>query len=212
MKKNIVWFFRYILIFLALDIPYLFLNAWLLHIPALLHFLIGGAFGYIAGVYATRLSKSTNLFDRLFGTPFVIGEEDNPYLIRWFVIPRNRFFNIYLHNFRRSDDDRALHDHPWNNCSILLKGEYVEIGKDEKEGYPFYKFRSAGHIAFRQAESAHRIELYSDEKGKPIPVWTLFLTGPVRRRWGFHCPQGWRHWKEFVSLRDGGNSVGRGCD
>ena len=44
---------------------------------------------------------------------FVIGGAERPYLRRWWVIPRNRLFNVYLHQFLRSDDDRALHDHPW---------------------------------------------------------------------------------------------------
>lgn len=58
---------------------------------------------------------------------FVIGGHERPYLLRWWVIPRNPVFNIYLHQFRRSDDDRALHDHPWLfNASWLLSGEYVE--------------------------------------------------------------------------------------
>src|SRR3546814_20880058 len=57
---------------------------------------------------------------------FVIGGEDNPYLRRWYIIPRNRWFNVYLHEFLRDDDDRALHDHPWVNLSILLRGQYVE--------------------------------------------------------------------------------------
>lgn len=42
---------------------------------------------------------------------FTIGGHERPYLLRWFIIPRNRFFNIYLHKFLRSDDDRALLDH-----------------------------------------------------------------------------------------------------
>lgn len=58
---------------------------------------------------------------------FVIGGHANPYLLRWWLIPRNRVFNIYLHKFLRDDDDRALHDHPWFWCSIMLRGEYVEV-------------------------------------------------------------------------------------
>ena len=27
---------------------------------------------------------------------------------------RNKIFNIYLHQIIRSDDDRALHDHPYS--------------------------------------------------------------------------------------------------
>ena len=39
---------------------------------------------------------------------FVIGPPERPYLLRWWIIQRNRFFNIYLHKFLRSDDDLAL--------------------------------------------------------------------------------------------------------
>lgn len=58
---------------------------------------------------------------------FIIGGAENPYIYRWWVIPRNTIFNIYLHKIVRDDDDRALHDHPWVNCSIILKGRYVEV-------------------------------------------------------------------------------------
>lgn len=57
---------------------------------------------------------------------FVIGSAEDPYLLRWWIIPRNKVFNIYLHRFMRSDEDRALHDHPWSNLSILLRGCYAE--------------------------------------------------------------------------------------
>lgn len=131
---------------------------------------------------------------------FIIGPHGLPYLRRWWVIPRNRFFNIYLHQILKSDDDRALHDHPWINCSILLRGSYREIT-------PRGEFvRKAGSLVFRRAKSAHRLVV---EDG--AEVWTLFITGPVIREWGFHCPKGWRHWKQFVNERDTGQ-VGRGCD
>lgn len=44
---------------------------------------------------------------------FLVGGKENPYMKRWWLIPRNKWFNIYLHQFMRDDDDRALHDHPW---------------------------------------------------------------------------------------------------
>ena len=34
---------------------------------------------------------------------------------------------MYLHLFLRDDDDRALHDHPWDNASFLLTEGYVEV-------------------------------------------------------------------------------------
>ena len=61
---------------------------------------------------------------------FIVGSETDPYLRRWHLLPRNRLFNVYLHNFCRSDDDRALHDHPWVNMSVLLSGSYMEHVKD----------------------------------------------------------------------------------
>lgn len=134
---------------------------------------------------------------------FIIGGGDNPYMLRWWLIPRNRFFNVYLHKFLRSDDDRALHDHPWWNVSFILSGEYVEHmilagGVHRAQRYV------GGNIRFRGATTAHRIEIDK-------PTWSLFFTGPVIRQWGFHCPNGWRHWKEFVSDRDSG-AIGKGCE
>lgn len=134
---------------------------------------------------------------------FLIGGEEQPYVRRWWIIPRNRLANMYLHHFCRSDDDRALHDHPWWNVSILLRGAYTEHtiaagGINRRIRY------SVGAIKIRGAKNAHRIELTDGE------CWTLFLTGPVLRSWGFHCPHGWRHWRDFVDQRDHG-SVGRGC-
>jgi hypothetical protein len=152
----------------------------------------------------TALLKFLELFGR--APDFVIGTPPNPYLLRWHIIPRNRFFNIYLHRFCRSDDDRALHDHPWWNASILLTGSYVEhcCGAPPRIRLPWRPWRPH-RVVFRRATAAHRIQIAH-------PVWTLFLTGPKVREWGFHCPSGWRHWRDFVALTPGGNTVGRGCD
>lgn len=133
---------------------------------------------------------------------FVIGGHDDPYLRRWWVIPRNRWFNVYLHELLHSDDDRALHDHPWWNASWLLDGTYLE----HVEGRASPAVRRAGCWYFRPAKRAHRVELIGRR-----PVWTLFFTGPVVREWGFLCPAGWRHWREFTSARDKG-AIGRGCE
>jgi len=136
---------------------------------------------------------------------FVIGGEDNPYLLRWWLIPRNRFFNVYVHLFLRSDDDRALHDHPWASCSFLLAGSYTEhtidaggVRRRQVLQTGDWKLRPSGRMA-------HRIELHDG------PAWTLFITGPRYREWGFHCPRGWVPWHQFTDSRDKG-AIGRGCD
>lgn len=133
---------------------------------------------------------------------FIIGRADEPYIHRWWVIPRNRWFNIYLHKILRSDDDRALHDHPWWNVSIVLRGGYFE---HTKRGEVLW--RGAGSFVFRFAKTAHRLVIAPEMAPR---AWTLFITGPLFRTWGFHCPKGWVKWTDFVDQRDAG-AVGRGC-
>lgn len=147
---------------------------------------------------------------------FQIGGAENPYCNRWWVIPRNRWFNIYLHQFVRDDDDRALHCHPWPNCSILLRGTYREIlfAERPKPNKPLpatiEKQRQRWRPVFRRGSTAHRIVLPRIADA-PTSCWSLFLTGPVVRSWGFWCPKGrWVHWRDFTA-GDRGEIVGQGC-
>lgn len=114
----------------------------------------------------------------------IIGEN---YLHRWHVVPRNELCNLYLHRFFDSDDGRALHDHPWDNTSVVLKGKYFE----HTPGGIY--LRGPGDVVVRHAEDKHRIELLPDKED----VVTLFFTGPRVREWGFACPEGWVDWKTF---------------
>lgn len=133
-----------------------------------------------------------------------IGGSDDPYLRRWYLWPRNRVCNAYLHQVLRDDDPQALHDHPWPSVSILLSGRLGEIWR---AGDGRHRWREArpGVPVWRSARFAHRLVL----PGGGV-AWTLFLTGPRLRDWGFWCPQGWRHWREFTAPGDSGR-IGRGC-
>ena len=146
-----------------------------------------------------------------------IGGHGDPYLRRWYIIPRNRVCNIYLHQFLRDDDDRALHDHPWPNCSLLLSGAYFEVvfQTPPRHGDPLprqtLRLREPWRPVFRRAKTAHRVVLRRDENGKPIPCWSLFFTGANLRSWGFWCPMGrWIHWRSFTAS-DRGEVIGAGC-
>lgn len=127
---------------------------------------------------------------------FVVGDD---YLRRWWIMPRNEGCNVYLHEILHSDEDRALHDHPWDNTSYLIEGSYTEITPEGSF------LREAGSITSRRATDSHRLVI--PDGGRAV---SIFMTGPKVREWGFHCEQGWRHWKEFVDARDSGK-VGRGC-
>lgn len=135
---------------------------------------------------------------------FIIGSPENPYLLRWFIWPRNPRLNLYLHKFVRDDEDRALHDHPWWFISLVLKGSYSEIITDgEIQRHRF-------GIAFRRAIHRHRVVLDRSTAGVLIPCWTLVLTGPRVRTWGFWCSKGFVPWQEFTKSGSPGE-IGPGC-
>jgi len=110
---------------------------------------------------------------------------NNNYLQRWHGI-KSKYFNIYLHRFTGSDYDRALHDHPWWSISILIRGELIEHSFNRKRIIPRFV------PVIRSAKRAHRIELVQG------PAWTIFITGPKIRSWGFHTKEGWIPWRQFL--------------
>ena len=113
----------------------------------------------------------------LSGRPHqVIGDPADPYLLRWFLIPRNPVMNIYRHRFCQSDPS-VPHDHPWHFLSFVIRGRYREITEARTI------VRRPGSVAFRRATSPHRVELLGH------PVTTVIITGPHCRPWGFWCPR-----------------------
>jgi hypothetical protein len=141
----------------------------------------------------------------------VIREDRDVYLRRWWVIPRNNYFNVYLHHMIGSDDD-VLHDHMYVSVSLVLTDGLRErfnsrprrITHDEK-----VRVLQEGQIVWRSSMMAH--QLIVDK-----PAWTLFVTGPRIKEWGFYCRKGFRHWREYVGAGQnpdgsGTGGTGRGC-
>ncbi len=128
-----------------------------------------------------------------------ISPDGNPYLYRWHVVPRNKAANVYLH-VQVSDDPRGeLHDHPWNNSSVILAGGYEEILDIAPAGDNWRIFeRKPGDVIFRRARWAHRLLM----AGHPYTM-TLFSTGPKIRDWGYWFPDGWHHNKRHNVTVDG---------
>lgn len=171
-----------------------------------------------------RLARSADRIMAMRPPDFVIGGHARPYLLRWYVTPWSHLYRdvpdeaktrlqlvisrlpgIYLHKFLRDDDDRALHDHPWANCSWVLDGQYREHSI-AAGGIHHRIMRRAGALVLRRGRTAHRVELINEQ-----PCVSLFFHGLRLRNWGFHCPKGWVPWKQFVAPDDRG-AVGRGCE
>jgi hypothetical protein len=83
--------------------------------------------------------------------------------------------SIRLHRIMTPDNDRHLHDHPWDARTIILKGWYQELrqGAGRVMRYP-------GHSAAIGYGEYHQIR-YVCLGG----AWTLFITGKYRGTWGF---------------------------
>lgn len=158
----------------------------------------------------------------------VVREEGAVYLNRWHLVPRNNWFNVYLHQMLRDDDD-VLHDHPYSSLSLVLADGLVERWVEDvsefcqlvRRKYPeetvidpaqfaTERVLYRGQLVWRSSRMAHQLVVVR-------PAWTLFVTGPRVREWGFWCPRGWRPWRQYVDTRDqteggaGTSKVGRGC-
>lgn len=139
----------------------------------------------------------------------VIGDEANPYMLRWHIFRIGNLPRVFVHKFLRSDYDRALHNHPWWFISIIIKGQYLEHMPNGDT-----VLRKAGSVVRRGLEHSHRIELIKDCCNVPgalvpmlfpireQPCWTLFITGPDVRRWGFFCPKGFVDSADFTGCEE----------
>jgi hypothetical protein len=168
----------------------------------------------------------------------VIREDKAVYLRRWWVVPRNDYFNVYLHHMIGSDDD-VLHDHEYVSLSLVLTDglrerwsvrpkEYMKdyeklvawrdkLWTDDKRPKIDYETQyhikertvREGQLVWRSSKMAH--QLIVDR-----PAWTLFITGPRIKQWGFWCRKGFVHWKDYVGKgqdpsKTTSGGEGRGC-
>lgn len=107
---------------------------------------------------------------------------------RWAMLPSMR-----LHFIRRADQDRHLHDHPWNARTIILRGWYLEERVDgsthkRAEGY-------TGRLRFGEYHRIHEIH--------PDGVITLFITWRNRGEWGFLVDGQKVPWKRYLGGQEG---------
>ncbi len=109
-----------------------------------------------------------------------LGRPECPYIVRWTL--ETPWFSIRLHHWLASDDLRHLHDHPWASVSLLLRGGYADVLDEERSienPWRYAPHHRAPAVVRRPATYRHAV--LPDAGG----AWTLLVTGPVVRRWGF---------------------------
>lgn len=155
---------------------------------------------------------------RLLPPPRVIRDREggSAYLSRWYIAGRGKDydggakdiaapgllgrlpFNVFLHRFHRSDDDGALHNHPWSwSVSFILAGGYSEerrVGDEvvRREVRPW-------RINVIRRDDFHRVDLLEHD------AWTIFVASPKVGTWHF-WDRGTKqraHWRAFVDWKRG---------
>lgn len=121
-------------------------------------------------------------------------------LLQRYYLLETRWFAMYLHHLHASDDDRALHDHPWSFVTCLLSSGYFEWipptqrpwrRRSARTRYtPARVWRRRFSVLWRPATWQHRLELMR-------PTWTLVFRFRRKREWGFWTRSGWLDWKTY---------------
>lgn len=142
----------------------------------------------------TGINKLLNtVFTKIFNYRDIAkGTDDRESLyLRRFYLKRKGTKRYFLHYIARSDDDRWLHDHPWDAEVIILgKGYTEEIGSGAM------RFRKPWEKRFFHAEWYHRIHLTEG------PVWTIFMPQQKRKEWGFLINGFWEPHYKYLNNED----------
>jgi hypothetical protein len=102
--------------------------------------------------------------------------------------------SIRIHRIVLPDQDRDLHDHPWNARTLILRGFYKEERRIE-DGLAYRIWRNTGDTAALKFGEYHRITEVS-----PGGVWTLFVTGKYRGTWGFMVDGAKVQWRRYLGI------------
>ena len=114
------------------------------------------------------------ILNKLFHRRDIRSCEMEIYLKRWYIFKSKRL-TLFVHKFEKSDEDMALHDHPWAFFVIPIWRGYYEYNlKGKSRSYPIISMR------YRNRDYRHRVVLI-DRK----PSWSLFFHGVKSGLWGF---------------------------
>lgn len=137
--------------------------------------------------------------------PYGKDEQGEPTPARFSWLP-----SVRIHHILRPDNDRHLHDHPWNARTIVLQGWYeeerptssntgqvpdeiVKVGNQLRDVFK----RRQGYTGRLLFGEYHRISEVS-----PGGVYTLFITWRKRGMWGFQVDGKKVPWREYLDIKD----------
>lgn len=179
---------------------------------------------HLAAKLLAKPAIATWIIERAQRTPYqhiTSADGQDVYMGRWWLFnpycrkthkPARWWFpwSIRVHHIMRPDDDRDLHDHPWNARTIILRGWYTEqrlldhedpvlrglnvpVGAQATECIT----RHTGDTAGLLHGEYHRIDEIS-----PGGVYTLFITSKWRGDWGFLVKGVKVPWRTYTGAED----------
>lgn len=171
----------------------------------------------------TRMERILNI---LLDHKVIVNCDRDPYLLRWYLFKTARV-SCFIHKFIRSDEDRALHDHPWAFLVIPIWRGYIE--------YSSWKLREVAlhrGLVFESVKGWTVIGEPPNQRGVPPsneqmvtikkriwplwstryraatychrveiiedrPSWSIFFHFKRERDWGFHPAEGFTLWNKW---------------
>ncbi len=142
-----------------------------------------------------HIMKGGNLYMQRFWlfNPYQLGAEKTLWERFMAKLPSAR-----IHWIVRPDDDRHLHDHPWQARTIILDGAYTERRLSAFSSRPDGTLQNtlgAGDTMAWGLNDYHSIETVS-----PGGVWTLFITWKYQGTWGFLVDGKKVPYKQYLGL------------
>lgn len=129
-----------------------------------------------------------NLIRKVFLRKEIISKKGELHFRRWGI---DAFiFGIYIHQIYKPDEDKHLHDHPWDYISFCLKGSFME------EGEKYVSIIKSGSFIIRKANKFHKIKEVIE------PSTTLFITTSRRRRWGYNVNGRWVEGERYHKIKN----------
>ncbi len=165
------------------------------------------------------------ILNRIFEKKVVVNCAHDPYLHRWYVFRTDRI-GLFIHKFVRSDEDRALHDHPWSFLVIPLWGGYIEHSDRPATQYEKMAAISSWSAINSIIPDALDLAALDEQLGRRIavqrhvwpfistryrnteyrhrveliesrPSWSIFFRFTKLREWGFWPKSGFIQWNRW---------------
>lgn len=138
-----------------------------------------GVVNYIRSRITLRNENTPTFFANARSFDEII-HNDSVYMRRWYLW-RNELSTARIHDILRPDDDRHLHDHPFDWAfSLILEGGYTEERlKTPGDVGTYTTHYRAGDMNLIKRGEYHRISSVLPD------TRTLFITGKPTKGWGF---------------------------